>query len=138
MSQNRFVSIQPRQSIQRYRDTNSCTDHSQTREVEVDPSPQGEVVRTPVTPGSSEALSSLQNLIKRNAHALDEPSKQRLYRHLQTFANAAQVSFAKRTLQQDHIQFPYKTNNEAKARQKTKSEVFGKAKVMSYENIEAA
>jgi DDE superfamily endonuclease len=44
---------------------------------------------TPVTPVSAEALMSLQNLIiQRDAHALDETSKQNLARHMQIFVKA--------------------------------------------------
>ena len=110
-------------------------------EVDVGPCPQGEVAQTPVTPVTpvtSEALISLQNLIKQDANTLDETSKQRLQRHLQKFANAAQTSFAERTLQQNQIRFLVKMNKEAKVRRSTKSAVLGRAKVMSYEDIEEA
>jgi hypothetical protein len=43
-------------------------------EVEVGPCPQGEVLQTPVI---LEALRSLHNLIKQDAYADDETSKQR-------------------------------------------------------------
>jgi len=102
---------------------------------------QGEIVQTPATPATpvtSEALASLQNVIKQDVHTLDETSKQRLQRHLQKFANAAQISFAQRTLQQDQIRFLVKMNKEAKIRRSTKSVVLGKAKVMSYEDLEEA
>ncbi len=81
---------------------------------------------------------SLHNLIKQDAHALDEASKQRLQRHLQKLANAAQTSFAEHALLQDHNRFLTRMNNEAKVRRSTKSVVLGKAKVMSYEDIEEA
>jgi hypothetical protein len=38
----------------------------------------------------------------------------------------------------DQIRFLYKVNNEAKVRRSTKSIVLGKAKVMSYEDLEEA
>ncbi|PSN58983.1 hypothetical protein BS50DRAFT_444481, partial [Corynespora cassiicola Philippines] len=69
------------------------------------------VMRTPVTPITAEALTSLHHLIGQDARALDEPSKQRLQRHI---------------------------NNEARVRRSTKSVVLGKAKVMSYEDLEEA
>ena len=82
---------------------------------------------------------SLQNLIiKQDAHALDEMSKQSLKRHLQKLTKAAQISFAKGALQQDQIQFLTTISNEAKVRRSTKSLVLGKAKVMSYEDLEEA
>jgi hypothetical protein len=62
--------------------------------VKVGPHLQDEILRTPVTPVSAEALMSLQNLIKQDAHALDETSKKSLQRHVQKLANAAQTSFA--------------------------------------------
>jgi hypothetical protein len=65
-------------------------------------------------------------------------SKSRLQRHLQKFANAANISFAERALQRDQIRFLYKVNNETKVRRSTKSVVLGKAKVMSYEDLEEA
>ena len=46
---------------------------------------------TPVTPVSAESLMLLQNLIiQRDAHTLDETSKQNLARHLQKFVKAVQ------------------------------------------------
>jgi len=56
------------------------------------------------------------------------------------FVKAAQTSFAKGVLQQDHIRFLNKSNDEAKVRRSTKSEILAKGveKVMSYEDLEAA
>jgi hypothetical protein len=89
-----------------------------------------------VTPVSAEAFISLQKLIvKQDAHALDETSKQSLERHIQKLTNAAQTAFAKGALQKAQIQFLLKINNEAKVRRSTKSLVLGKAKVMSYEDL---
>ena len=97
-----------------------------------------EAVQTPVTPVSAEALMLLHNLIKQNAHTLNEVSIQRLQRHLQKLANAAQISFAEHALLYDHNQFLTRVNKEAKIRRLTKSVVLGKAKVMSFEDIEEA
>ena len=48
-------------------------------EVKVGSCPQDVVLQTPVTPVSAEAFMALQNLIiKQDAHALDETSKQSL------------------------------------------------------------
>ena len=66
--------------------------------IEVSTCPQGEVLQTPVT---SEALTSLHNLIKKDAYADDETSKQRQQRHLQKFANTAYTCFAERALLRD-------------------------------------
>ena len=99
---------------------------------------QDEVLQTPVTPLSAEALTSLHNLIKQDAHTLNEMSIQRLQRHVQKLANAAQISFAERALLHDQNRFLTRMNNEAKVHRSTKSVVRGKAKVMSYEDIEEA
>jgi hypothetical protein len=117
---------------------------SKADEVKVGPCPQDQVLQTPMTPAtpvSAEALMSLQNLImKQDAHALDETSKQSLQRHLHKFVKATQTSFAKSVLQQDHIRFLNRINDEAKVRRSTKSEILAKGvgKVMSYEDLEAA
>ena len=62
----------------------------------------------------------------------------RYQRLVQKLANAAQTSFAQQALDQDQIQFLAKMNNEAKVRRKTKSHILGNARVMSFEDIEAA
>ena len=103
--------------------------------VEVSSCPQCEILQTPVT---SEGLTLLNNLIKQDADADDEVSKQRRERHLQKLANAAQTSFAKNALLQDRTRFLIKINNESKVRRSTTSVVLGKAKVMSYEDLEEA
>ena len=89
-------------------------------------------------PVSAEALISLHNLIKQDSHTLNETSKQRLRKHVEKLANAAHVSFAERALLRDENRFLTSINNEAKVRRSTKSVVLGKAKVMSYEDIEEA
>ena len=89
-------------------------------EVKVRPPPQDEVLQTPVTPVTAEALTSLHSLIEQDAHALDETSKQRLQRRLQKFANAAQISFAERALLADENRLLFKQNNEAKVRRSTR------------------
>jgi hypothetical protein len=95
--------------------------------------------QTPVTPVSAESFMLLQNLIiQRDAYTLDEMSKQNLARHLQKCTKAFQKSSAQAILQEDRIQFLTTTNNEAKVRRSTKSLVLGKAKVMSYEDLQEA
>ncbi|TVY13943.1 hypothetical protein LARI1_G007590 [Lachnellula arida] len=96
--------------------------------------------QTPITPVSAEALVSLHNLIKQDAYTLDgnETSTQRLQRHIQKLATAAQISFADRALLRDQNQMLTRMNDEAKVRRKTKSVVLGKARVMSYEDIVVA
>ena len=108
---------------------------------EVASCPQDELLqksRTPVTPVTTQALTSLHNLIKQEAYALNEPHQQRIQRHVQKLASAAQISFAKQTLLQDQNRFLSKINNEAKVRRSTRSVVLGKAKAMSYEDLEEA
>lgn len=94
---------------------------------------------TPVTPVTAEAFASLRDLIlERDAHALDDSRKQILQRHLQKLTKAAQTVVARGALQQEQIQFLRDINKEAQTRRSTKSLVLGKAKVMSYEDLEAA
>jgi hypothetical protein len=109
------------------------------------PTCQDDVPPTPVTPVSAEGVMSLQNLIKQDAHTLNEASIQRLERHVQKLAHAAQVSLAERAflsaecaLLDNRNQMLTRMNNEAKVRRSTRSIVLGKAKVMSFEDIEVA
>ena len=102
--------------------------------------PTPETPITPVTPVTVEALTSLHDLIKKDACAasFDEAGKQRLQRRVQKLASAAKISFAKQGLLQEHNQLLYRINNEAKVRRSTRSLVIGKAKVMSYEDLDTA
>ncbi|KFY96253.1 hypothetical protein V500_02535 [Pseudogymnoascus sp. VKM F-4518 (FW-2643)] len=93
---------------------------------------QDEVLNSPVTPVSAEDLMSLHNLIK------GETSAQRLQRYVQKLANAAQMSFAKSAILEDQQEYLIAISNEAKVRRSTRSTVVGRAKVMSYEDIEDA
>lgn len=82
---------------------------------------------------------SLHNLImEQDARALDKTQRQDLQRHLQKYAKAAQVSFAKGALQQNHIQLLLKVNNEAKVRRSTKPLILGRAKVIGYDELKEA
>jgi hypothetical protein len=89
---------------------------------------------------NADGLTSLHDLIKQDASGLDELSEQRLQRRVQKLASAAQISFAKQGLLQDHNRLLAKINSEAKVRRATPSIVLGKgkAKVMSYEDLEEA
>ncbi|KAH8791720.1 hypothetical protein F5882DRAFT_291135, partial [Hyaloscypha sp. PMI_1271] len=107
-------------------------------EVEVGSCYQDGVLQTPVTPVSAEGLASLHNLIKQDAHTLDGMSIQRLERRVQKLVDAAQISFAERALLHDQKQMLTRMNNEVKVRRSTQSLVLGKAKVMSFEDIEVA
>ena len=91
-----------------------------------------------MTPVSAESIISLQNLIKQDAHTLNRTSTQRLERHVQKPTNAAQMSFAESAFFYDQKQMSISLNNEAKVRLSTRSIVLGKAKVMSFEDIEVA
>ncbi|KAH9204263.1 hypothetical protein DL95DRAFT_319788, partial [Leptodontidium sp. 2 PMI_412] len=93
---------------------------------------------TPVTPASAEGLMWLYNQIQQDTQILDATSTQRLQKRIQKLANAAQVSFAECALLNNRNQFLTEANNEAKVRRSTRSMVLGKAKVMSYEDIEEA
>ena len=93
---------------------------------------------TAVTPSTTEALISLHNLIKQETYTLDALNQQRLQKHVQKLASAAERSFAKETLLQEQTRFLSRINNEAKIHRSTRSVVLGKAKVMSYEDLEEA
>lgn len=111
------------------------------QEVSVSSCPQDEVCSmpaSPVTPVTTEAVVFLHNRIKQDTQALDQTNRQRLQRHVQKLASAAQISFAERALLQDQNRFLSEMNGEAKVRRSTKSQVLGKAKVMSFEDLEAA
>ena len=79
---------------------------------------QNEPVRTPVTPVTSEDLTSLLNLIKQDPDG--EVNKECHLRLIQKLGNAAQTSFARQGLNQEHIEFLSKMNNDAKVRRETK------------------
>lgn len=93
---------------------------------------------TPVTPVTTEALTSLHDLIVKDTDSLDRMSKDRLQKRIQKMASAAKVSFAEKALLQDRNRFLLQINREAKARRSTRSVVLGKAKVMSFEDLEEA
>jgi len=99
---------------------------------------RNDVPHTPVTPTSAEAVSALHDLIRKDAHALDAASQQRLQRRLEKLTNATQLSFAERTLLQEQNRFLTTINNEAKVRRSTKTTIIGKARVMSYEDLQKA
>lgn len=101
--------------------------------------PQG-AVQSPKTPVTAEDLVSLQNLIvqQNTTCFLNETIRQRLQRLIQKLTKAAQMSFAKGILQQNHIRFLVAINNEAKVQQATELKVLGTARVMSYQDLEEA
>ena len=97
-----------------------------------------EVPRTPITLVTTEALTSLHDLIVRDTHALDATNKDHLQKRIQKLASTTKVSFATQALLKDRNQFLLEINREAKVRRSTKSLVLGKAKVMSFEDLEEA
>ena len=107
-------------------------------EIKVGSSHKDEVPQTPVTPVSAKGLASLHNLIKQDALTLDEKSIPRIQRRVQKLANAAQIFIADGALLNDQVQMLTGMNNEAKVRRSTRAVVLGKAKVMSFEDIEVA
>lgn len=96
--------------------------------------PQGEVIQTPATPTSSEELMLLLNQIKLESH--DEASRQRKQKLIMKLGNAAERSLAREALDQDHIQFLAKKNNEARTRRATKSAILSVARVVRFEDLQ--
>jgi hypothetical protein len=94
--------------------------------------------RTPITPVTTEALTSLHDLIVTDTHALNTTNKDRLQKRIQKLASATKVSFAAQALLKDRNQFLLKINREAKVRRSTKSLVLGKAKVISFKDLKEA
>jgi hypothetical protein len=93
---------------------------------------------TPVTPVTTEGIVPLHDLIKKDLCKFDKLDRQRLQRRIQKLGSAAQISFAKQILLQDHNRLLAKVNSEAKVRRSMRSVVLKKAKVMSYEDLEEA
>ncbi|KAF7671062.1 hypothetical protein GT037_010843 [Alternaria burnsii] len=95
---------------------------------------------TPLTPVTAEGLTVLHDLIKRDAGAPDEASKQRLERRVQKLVSAAKISVAKQSLLQDHNRLLCHINNEATVRRTTRSLVLsggkGEGKVMRWEDLQ--
>jgi hypothetical protein len=87
---------------------------------------QNGVIQTPVTPVSSEAVTQLLSLIKKDSHS-DEPNGLRHHRLIQKLANAAERSIAQQALDQNYIRLLKAANNETKPRRNTKSDILKKA-----------
>ena len=68
----------------------------------------------------------------------DEASSQRKERLQQKVSDAAQRFFAKNALLYDQNRFLTEMNDESKARRAAKSAILGKAKVMTWEDLEKA
>jgi hypothetical protein len=72
---------------------------------------------TPVTPVCAASFAALRDaVINGDACALDEEKKRELDRHIGKLAKAAQISYAKNTLQEDRIRGLLEINDEAKPR----------------------
>lgn len=94
---------------------------------------------TPITPVSAETFTSLQNtIVREDARRFDDVGKQRLMRRIEKLAKAGKVLLAESALQEGHIRFLHKINNEGEARRSTRAIVLGTAKVMSWEDLEEA
>ncbi|KAF2818120.1 hypothetical protein CC86DRAFT_245609, partial [Ophiobolus disseminans] len=89
---------------------------------------------TPATPKSGADLAKLLDIIEHIPN--DEASSQRRDRLQQKVSHAAQTFLAKNALLRDHNRFLTKINNESKTRQATKSTILGKARVMTWEDLE--
>jgi len=109
----------------------------EVKEVREEQRPQYEALPTPATPMSAEALNLLLNVIHQVPDD-SESSRQRKERLQYKIITAAQTSFAKNALLEDRNQFLTKINDESKPRRITKSVTLGKARVMSYEDLEKA
>jgi hypothetical protein len=76
---------------------------------------------TPVTPVCAAGFAALRDaIINEDAYTLDEVDKQKLDRHVGKLAKAAQITYAKNTLQEDRIRDLLKINDEAKPRRSTR------------------
>jgi hypothetical protein len=94
---------------------------------------------TPVTPVCAASFAALRDaIVDGDACTLDEVNKQKLDRHIGKLAKAAQISYARCTLQEDRIRDLLKINDEAKSRRSTRALVLSTAKVISYEDLNAA
>lgn len=107
----------------------------------------GEVVRspcqdkpplTPVTPVTTEGLTSLYEQIKQDCSASDEQSRQRLQKRLQKHHRAALTSLARQSLLQDHNRVLLSVNKQSQIVRARKSVYLkkGEGKVFEYEDLE--
>lgn len=94
---------------------------------------------TPVTPVCATSFAALRDaIVNGDACALDEVNKQKLDRNIGKLAKAAQISYARCTLQEDRIRGLLKINDKAKSRRSTRPLILSTAKVISYEHLTAA
>lgn len=102
----------------------------------VESCPQYEALPTPATPVLVEALTSLLNMIKQIPN--NETNRQHKERLQHKVNNAAQIFLIKNALLQARNYYLTTIKDEGKVRRSTKSEILGKAKVMSYKDLEKA
>jgi hypothetical protein len=100
------------------------------------PGPQDQMPRTPLTPVSAEALAKLLNTIKQVPD--DEASRSYKEKLQQKHIDATRRCIAERDLLQIQNQFLTEINNESKVRRSTKSKIVGRARIMLWEDQEAA
>jgi hypothetical protein len=94
---------------------------------------------TLVTPVCAAFFTALRDaIINGDACALDVVNKQKLDGHIGKLAKAAQISYARTTIQEDRIRSLLKINDEAKPRRSTRPIILSTAKMISYEDLEAA
>ncbi|TGO43707.1 hypothetical protein BOTNAR_1385g00010 [Botryotinia narcissicola] len=110
----------------------------ETDVIELGSCPQEATIQSPVAPVSAEAFKSLFSVIRQDTHTLTGICADRMQKHIQKITCTVQVFFAELVLFRDQNQFLMEMNNEAKVRRSTRSEVLGKAKIISYEDIEEA
>jgi hypothetical protein len=96
-----------------------------------------ESLPTPTTPKSGEGLARLLAMIEHvPKEPSDEASNQHKERLQQKVSHAAQTFLAKNALLRDHNKFLTKIDDESKTRRATKSTILGKARVMTWEDLE--
>jgi hypothetical protein len=91
---------------------------------------------TPTTSVSSEGLTSLLGMITQMTN--DDSSTQRKERLQQKVSKAALTVFTKNALLRDQNRFLKGINNEGKARRSTKSKILGRARVITFEDLQIA
>ncbi|KAF1935013.1 hypothetical protein EJ02DRAFT_362433, partial [Clathrospora elynae] len=96
-----------------------------------------EALPTPTTPKPGEDLARLLAMIE---HVPKEPSDEARNQHKerlqQKVSHAVQTFLAKNALLRDHNKLLTKINDESKTRRATKSTILGKARVMTWEDLE--
>lgn len=98
--------------------------------------PHYKLLRTPLTPASPGALNLLLNEIKQVPD--DKISRLHKQRLQQKVTNAAHLFLAKNALLEDRNRFLTAINDEGKVCRSTRSEILGRTRVISYEDLEKA